>query len=240
MAGLFITFEGGEGGGKSTHVSRLVKRLERLGIAAIATREPGGTPTAETIRNVILSGAVAPLGPAAEALMFSAARIDHIDKKIRPALAQGKVVVCDRFADSTRAYQGALGNLDPRFMRELERVTVGDTRPNLTIILDVPAATGLARAAARRASGPVDRFEAENESFHAALRQCFLDIAAAEPERCVVIDATQPPDAVEAAIWSKVSERLAAVGLLGSAPAAERAAPKSTPKRGKRKEAERT
>jgi len=106
-------------------------------------------------------------------------------------------------------------------MRELERVTVGETRPDLTFILDVPAATGLARASARRASGPVDRFEAENESFHAALRQCFLDIAAAEPERCVVIDATQEPDAVETAIWSKVSERLASAGLLAKAKAAK-------------------
>ncbi|MDF2119711.1 dTMP kinase [Roseiarcaceae bacterium H3SJ34-1] len=236
MAGLFITFEGGEGGGKSTHVGRLVQTLERRGIAAIATREPGGTPTAEAIRDVILSGAVAPLGAAAEALMFSAARIDHLDKKIRPALAQGKVVVCDRFADSTRAYQGALGNLDPKFIRELERVTVGDTRPDLTIILDVPAATGLARASARRASAPVDRFEAENESFHAALRQCFLDIAAAEPERCVVIDATQPPDAVEASIWSKVSQRLAAAGLLDKTPVA----PKPVRKSSKRKEARRS
>jgi len=226
MAGLFITFEGGEGGGKSTQVARLVQALERRGIAAIATREPGGTPKAEEIRNVILSGAVAPLGPAAEALMFSAARIDHLDEKIRPALAQGKVVVCDRFADSTRAYQGALGNLDPKFILELERVTIGDTRPNLTFILDVPAATGLARAAARRASAPVDRFEAENESFHAALRQCFLDIAAAEPERCVVIDSTQPRDTVEAAIWSKVSERLAAAGLLDTAPAKRKPARK--------------
>lgn len=215
--GLFITFEGGEGGGKSTQVTRLVQNLERHGIPAIATREPGGSPKAEAIRKIILSGAVAPLGSAAEAVMFSAARIDHLDQKIRPALAEGKVVVCDRFADSTRAYQGALGNLDPGFMRELERVTVGDTRPDLTFILDLPAATGLARAAARRAAAPVDRFEAENESFHAALRQCFLDIAAAEPKRCTVIDATQEPDAVETAIWNKVSERLAAAGLLAKA-----------------------
>lgn len=216
--GLFITFEGGEGGGKSTQVKRLLEHLQALDLGAIGTREPGGSPKAEEIRQVILSGAAAPLGPAAEALLFSAARIDHLDQTIRPALARGDVVVCDRFIDSTRAYQGALGNLDRRFIDGLERITVGDTRPDLTIILDVPAKVGLARAAARRADAAVDRFEAENEAFHVALRQSFLDIAAAEPKRCYVIDSTRPREEVEAIIWDLVKPRLVKVRLLPADP----------------------
>ncbi|HEV2572235.1 MAG TPA: dTMP kinase [Beijerinckiaceae bacterium] len=216
--GLFITFEGGEGGGKSTHVKRLLAHLQALDLPAIATREPGGSPKAEEIRQVILSGAAAPLGPAAEALLFAAARIDHLDQTIRPALTRGDVVVCDRFADSTRAYQGALGNLDKRFMDGLERITIGDTGPDLTLILDLPATEGLARATARRGDAAVDRFEGENEAFHTALRQCFLDIAAAEPGRCVVIDATRTRDEVEAAIWDAVKPRLVKARLLPSEP----------------------
>lgn len=216
--GLFITFEGGEGGGKSTQVKRLLAHLQSLDLAAIATREPGGSPKAEEIRHVILSGAAAPLGPAAEAVLFSAARIDHLDHTIRPALTRGDIVVCDRFADSTRAYQGALGNLDPGFIEGLERITVGDTQPDLTVILDVPAQVGLARATARRANAAVDRFEGEDEAFHVALRQCFLDIAAGEPKRCVVIDATQAPDEVEAAIWEAVKLRLVKARLLPADP----------------------
>lgn len=206
--GRFISFEGGEGAGKSTQAARLAARLHAQGVESILTREPGGSPLAEQIRGAILSGAVAPLGPAAEAIMFSAARIDHLEQTIRPALASGKWVICDRFADSTRAYQGALGNLDPRFIRELERVTIGGTRPDLTIVIDVPAATGLARARAR--SAIVDRFEAEGQSFHEALRRAFLDIAAEEPKRCVVIEGAAEPDAVEEAIWNAVRDRLLA------------------------------
>jgi dTMP kinase len=204
--GRFITLEGGEGAGKSTQAARLAARLRARGVESVLTREPGGSPLAEKIRGVILSGAVAPLGPAAEAVMFSAARIDHLEQTIRPALASGKWVICDRFSDSTRAYQGALGNLDPRFMRELERVTVGPTRPDLTLVIDVPAETGLARARARSTS--IDRFEAEEQGFHEALRRVFLDIAADEPERCAVVDGAAPPDAVEEAIWTSVRERL--------------------------------
>lgn len=204
--GRFITFEGGEGAGKSTQAARLATRLRARAIDPVLTREPGGSPLAETIRKAILSGAVAPLGPAAEAIMFSAARIDHLERTIRPALARGQWVVCDRFADSTRAYQGALGNLDPRFMRELERVTVGADKPDLTLVIDVPAEMGLARARARAV--PADRFEAEGQSFHEALRRAFLDIAAGEPGRCAIIDGAQEPDAVEAAIWAAVQARL--------------------------------
>ena len=209
--GFFVTLEGGEGAGKSTQARMLAERLENIGYMTLTTREPGGSPTAEKLRDVLLSGAVAPLGPAAEAIVFSAARIDHLDKTIRPALARGYVVICDRFADSTRAYQGALGNLDPRLMHALESVTVGPTRPDLTLVLDLPAETGLTRASARRGKGAVDRFEAENLAFHQGLRQTFLEIAAAEPSRCVVIDARQPPDTVAASIWSAIEPRLAQI-----------------------------
>ncbi len=206
--GRFITLEGGEGAGKSTQAQRLAARLRDRGVEPVLTREPGGSPLAERIRSVILSGAVAPLGPAAEAVMFSAARIDHLEKTIRPALARGAWVICDRFSDSTRAYQGALGNLEPRFLRDLERVTVGATRPDLTLVIDVPAEAGLARARAR--SSIVDRFEAEGLAFHEALRKAFLDIAAGEPGRCEVIDGSGDADAVEAAVWAVVEQRLLA------------------------------
>ena len=145
--GSFITLEGGEGVGKSTQALRLVERLGRAGIEAIATREPGGSPGAEILRDLLLSGMIKDLGPKAEAILFAAARIDHIDRKIAPALALGTWVVSDRFADSTRAYQGALGGLDAGFHAALERVTLGEIRPDLTLILDLPAKIGLARAA---------------------------------------------------------------------------------------------
>jgi dTMP kinase len=204
--GRFITLEGGEGAGKSTQAQRLAARLRDRGFETVLTREPGGSPLAERIRGVILSGAVAPLGPAAEAVMFSAARIDHLEKTIRPALARGAWVICDRFSDSTRAYQGALGNLEPRFLRDLERVTIGATRPDLTLVVDVPAEAGLTRARAR--SSVVDRFEAEGLAFHEALRKAFLDIAAGEPERCAIIDGSTDADAVEGAVWAVVEQRL--------------------------------
>lgn len=205
----FVTLEGGEGVGKSTQARRLVERLDQSGIAAIATREPGGSPGAETLRDLLLSGKVKDLGAKAEAILFAAARIDHIDRKIAPALAAGTWVVSDRFADSTRAYQGALGGLDAGFLRALERVTLGDLRPDLTLILDLPPEIGLARAAQRRAPGAaLDRFEREGPAFHAALRKAYLDIAAAEPERCVVVDAAQSEDEVAQAIWDAISYRL--------------------------------
>lgn len=213
MQGWFITFEGGEGAGKSTQIERLRRRLEGMGHEVRTTREPGGSPKAEHIRAAILGGRAKHLGPVAEALMFYAARHDHLEQTIRPALEQGIHVLCDRFADSTRAYQGARGEVDAAILSCLERVVVGETAPDLTFILDLPAEIGLARAGARqRERGEAaDRFEAEAVSFHEALRDGFLAIAAAEPERCAVIDAAQPPDAVEAAIWTIVEDRAPAL-----------------------------
>jgi dTMP kinase len=217
--GRFITLEGGEGAGKSTQVQLLAKRLELMGVSVVVTREPGGSPGAEALRKVILSGAAAPFGPAGEALLFSAARIDHIDYTIAPALERGDWVVCDRFADSTRAYQGAAGKLDPALIASLERVTVGDVRPDLTLMLDLAPERGLARAAARRGEEEApDRFEREGIAFHRTLRQAFLAIARAEPGRCVVIDADRPSPEVAQAIWACVRERLASALNIGRAP----------------------
>ncbi len=208
--GRFVTFEGGEGAGKSTQVELLRARLSQRGIDVIATREPGGAPRAERIRNFLLAGKAKALGPAAEAILFSAARNDHLETTIRPALARGQWVLCDRFSDSTRAYQGALGDLDPVFLNRLEQVVVGPTRPDLTFILDLPPEVGLARAGARRQarSEATDRFEAEDISFHRALRTAFLIIAREEPARCVVIDASRDADTVAADIWAEVEARL--------------------------------
>ena len=210
MSGRFITFEGGEGAGKSTQIERLRRRLEADGLSVVVTREPGGSPKAEDIRQFLLQGKAKEHGTFAEALLFSAARLDHLRSTIRPALAKGTYVLSDRFADSTRAYQGALGQVDDRLIRLLERVVVEDTRPDLTLVLDVPADVGLARANRRRidAGSTIDRFEAENQAFHEDLRQAFLKIAAAEPDRCVVIDASADPDAVEQQIWACVEDRL--------------------------------
>ena len=206
--GRFVTLEGGEGAGKSAQARRLAAKLAALGLEVVATREPGGTPHAEELRELILSGALRAQGPAAEAIAFTAARIDHIDALIRPALQRGVWVVCDRFADSTRAYQGAAGRLEAAFIDRLERIAVGDDRPDLTLILDIAPEAGLARAAAR--SVAPDRFEREGVPFHAALRRAYLDIADAAPERCVVIDAAADEEAVAAEVWSAVSERLRA------------------------------
>lgn len=209
-SGAFITIEGGEGGGKSTQARALVARLKNAGVEAIVTREPGGSEDAELIREALLDGTFEKLGPKIEALLFAAARIDHIDEKIRPALEAGTWIVSDRFHDSTRAYQGALGEVSTRFLEELERVSLGSLRPHLTLILDLPARVGLARAAARREThAKPDRFEKQSVAFHDGLRQAFLAIAAREPERCVIVDATQSPEDVEQAIWDAVSHRLA-------------------------------
>ncbi len=208
MRGRFITLEGGEGAGKSTQAERLAARLRALAIGVVVTREPGGSAGADIMRHVLLSGAAKPFGPVAETLLFAAARDDHVRATIAPALARGNWVVCDRFIDSTRVYQGTLGEVDPKVIRGLERLTVPDTMPDLTLILDLPPETGLARAARRRDGAPADRFETEALEFHTRLRQAFRDIAAAEPQRCVLIDADRPEDKVAEEIWSNVNARL--------------------------------
>ncbi len=209
MRGKFITFEGGEGSGKSTHTARLAERLRAAGIDVLLTREPGGSPGAEIIRHVILSGLAKPLGTETEAILFAAARDDHVRTTILPALEAGRWVICDRFIDSTRVYQGVLGNVDPRLIRRLERITVGEeAKPDLTILLDVPATVGLARAQKRRGEGAADRFESESVEFHEKLRAAYRALAAAEPQRIVVIDGRAPRDVVAERIWTIAEERL--------------------------------
>jgi dTMP kinase len=208
MRGKFITFEGGEGTGKSTQAARLALRLESYGLAVQLTREPGGSPGAEIIRHVLLSGAAKPLGADVEAMLFAAARDDHVQCTILPALRSGKWVVCDRFADSTRVYQGILGQVDQKLINVLERVSVGELSPDLTVILDVPVEVGLERAKLRRGSAQADRFEGEGAEFHEKLREAYLAIAAREPDRCVVIDASGAKQDVANAIWQAVQSRL--------------------------------
>jgi dTMP kinase len=206
--GRFISFEGGEGAGKSTQIRLLAERLDAAGIRAIVTREPGGSPGAEIIRHVVLSGMGKLLGADAETLLFAAARDDHVHAVIEPALAQGVWVLCDRFSDSTRAYQGSLGDVPPALLNAMERVTIGGLKPDLTVILDVPVEIGMKRAAARRGQGIPDRFEAEGVAFHQQLREAFRLIVMREPHRCVLIDANTDADSVAAAIWAALTERL--------------------------------
>ena len=208
MRGRFITFEGGEGSGKSTHARILADRLNALGIEVVLTREPGGSAGAEIIRHILLSGIAKPLGAETEAILFAAARDDHVRATILPALVAGRWVICDRFINSTRVYQGALGKVDAKLIRGLERVTVGAAMPNLTFVLDVPANVGLARAKRRRGNSATDRFEAESVEFHETLRQAYAALADKEPKRCIVIDGRAPRDVVSDRIWEAVRERL--------------------------------
>jgi dTMP kinase len=194
--GFFVTFEGGEGAGKSTQIRLLAERVREQGYEVVTTREPGGSPGAEAVRHVLLSGAAEPFGPGLEALLFAAARADHVEQVIRPAINRGAVVLCDRFVDSSRVYQGVTGDLDPQFMAALERVTIAGVMPDLTIILDIDPEEGLRRASERRGEDVADRFEKETLETHRRRREAFLDIAAREPERCVVIDASAPAVAV--------------------------------------------
>lgn len=214
--GFFISFEGGEGAGKSTQIARLATRLRGRDFDVLVTREPGGSPGAEAIRHVLLSGAAEPFGPAMEALLFAAARSDHVEQVIRPAVEAGAIVLSDRFLNSSRVYQGVTGGLDPRFMAALERVAVNGMVPDLTLILDLDPAEGLARAAARRGSGAADRFERETLAIHQRRREAFLAIARAEPERCVVIDASASPAAVENAVARAALDALDRADVLPS------------------------
>jgi dTMP kinase len=207
--GRFITFEGGEGAGKSTQIQMLAKRLEGTGVKTQVTREPGGSPGAEIIRHLLLAGVGKAIGGAeAEALLFAAARDDHVRTLIQPALDNGVWVLCDRLTDSTRAYQGRLGAVRPALLNALQQVTIGNMKPDLTVILDVPVEIGLKRAAVRRGSGAPDRFESEAIDFHRNLREAYRQIAAEEPERCVLIDANAKPDKVADRVWQVVKERL--------------------------------
>jgi dTMP kinase len=207
VRGYFITFEGGEGAGKSTQITRLAEVLKARGFNVLVTREPGGSAGAEAVRHVLLSGAAERLGPEMEAILFASARNDHVEQVIRPAVESGKIVLCDRFMDSSRVYQGVTGGLDPQFMRQLEEVAINGMAPDLTIILDIDPALGLERAAKRR-SGPADRYEKETVALHRRRREGFLDIAKAEPERCKVVDASADPEAVAAAILTNVTALL--------------------------------
>lgn len=207
--GVFVSFEGGEGSGKSTQIKRLSDRLAGDGHAVVMTREPGGSAGAEILRHVILSGLGKMLGAEAETLLFAAARDDHVRSVIAPALAQGRWLLCDRFYDSTRAYQGQLGHVDRALLDSLQRVTIGPLKPDVTFILDVPVDVGMRRAAVRRGNATPDRFEAESVAFHQGLREAYRAIATAEPDRCVLIDADQDADSVAAAIWSALQSRVA-------------------------------
>ena len=208
VRGRFITFEGGEGSGKSTQIKILAERLNAAKLHTIVTREPGGSPGAEIIRHLVLSGMGKLLGTDAETLLFAAARDDHVHTVIKPALEQGVWVLCDRFADSTRAYQGRLGNVLPGVLNAMERVTIGDLKPDLTVILDIPVEIGMQRAAARRGGCAPDRFEAEDVAFHRQLRDAYRDIAASDPQRSVVIDANADVATVAAAVWTALRDRV--------------------------------
>jgi dTMP kinase len=205
--GRFISFEGGEGSGKSTQIKILAERLAGVKLHTLVTREPGGSPGAEIIRHLVLSGMGKLLGAEAETLLFAAARDDHARTVIEPALKQGTWVLSDRFSDSTRVYQGTLGHVPPGLLNAMQRVTIGDLKPDLTVILDVPVEIGLKRAAARRGNAAADRFESEDIGFHQQLRDAYRKIAKEEPERCVLIDATEEPTRVAANIWSALRDR---------------------------------
>lgn len=202
--GIFITFEGGEGAGKSTQIARLAAHMREKEHEVVLTREPGGSPGAEAVRHVILSGAAEPFGPSMEAILFAAARADHVDQVIRPAIERGAIVLCDRFIDSSRVYQGVTGGLEPSFMQALEKVAIGSTMPDLTVILDVDPEEGMSRAATRRGAATVDRFEKEALAVQRRRREAFLEIARAEPQRCIVIDGARKPEDIATDILQAV------------------------------------
>lgn len=207
MTGRFITLEGGEGAGKSTQTRRLAAALDARGVESIVTREPGGSPGAEDIRNLLVNGEPGRWDALTEMLLLFAARADHVSRTIRPALDAGKFVICDRFTDSTYAYQG-VGRGTPReTIRRIESVVLEDFKPDMTLILDLPVEEGLKRADAR--GGSETRFENFDTDFHERLRQAFLDIARRSPDRCVIIDAAAGEDDVAQAIWDAVSRRFA-------------------------------
>jgi dTMP kinase len=206
--GRFISLEGGEGAGKSTHIRHLAKSLEAAGMTVVTTREPGGSPGAEAIRALLVSGEPGRWDGVTELLLLYAARRDHLNRTILPALDRGDWVITDRFADSTMAYQGYGYGIARETIEQMHRIAIGDVRTDLTLILDIPIAEGLQRAGKRDGAGASNRYERMALDFHERLRKGFLDIAAREPERCVVIDARPEADAVARAVRAAVSERL--------------------------------
>lgn len=224
VRGRFITLEGGEGTGKSTQAEMLRTRLEAAGVKVIVTREPGGSPGAELIRGLLLSGAAEPFGPTVETALFFAARADHLKSTIEPALDAGTWVICDRFTDSTRAYQGQTSADVARFIEELDRVVVGETQPDATILLDLPAVDGLRRARTRSGEGGAedDRFEGRDIAYHERVRQTFLEIAANNPDRCLTVDAAGTAEEVADRVWRLIAERF---GLVSAQPETEATAP---------------
>ncbi|MGM4981105.1 dTMP kinase [Hyphomicrobiales bacterium] len=216
--GLFVSFEGGEGAGKSTQIRRLAERLRELGHDVLVTREPGGSPGAEAVRHVLLSGAAEMFGTRMEAILFAAARNDHVEEVIRPALARGTIVLCDRFMDSSRVYQGVTGNLEADYIEALQRVAVNGVIPDCTLILDIPAEIGLERARKRASAVTApDRFEKEEMQTHEKRREAFLDIAAREPDRCHVVDALRSEDEIAEDIAAIVDRRLGPATNISSA-----------------------
>ncbi|WEK06004.1 MAG: dTMP kinase [Candidatus Devosia phytovorans] len=216
-AARFITFEGGEGVGKSTQIKRLQQKLQESGIEVVRTREPGGTPKAEAIRSFILQGRSEKWGPGAEAVLFAAARYDHVTQLIAPNLRNGVWVLSDRFHDSTRAYQGLTGGVDDKLIEGLESMALDGNTPDLTIVLDMDPEDAFKRVAERAIEDGLqqtgDRFEKEELDWHKKLRDGFLAIAKANPERCTVLSAAQSEDALETAIWQTVSQRFPELGV---------------------------
>jgi dTMP kinase len=215
-SGLFVTFEGGEGAGKSTQIRRLADLLRRRGYDVLVTREPGGSPGAEAVRHVLLSGAAEEFGVRMEAILFAAARNDHVEEVIRPALESGAIVLCDRFIDSSRVYQGVTGNLEVELIEALQRVAIDGVVPDCTIILDLPAEVGLQRARRRGADAAPDRFEREEVETHEKRREAYLEIAAADPQRCHVVGADMPEDAVAEDIAAIVEPLARELGFVQS------------------------
>lgn len=211
MTAFFITFEGGEGGGKSTQVALLTEAFTRAGMGVIKTREPGGSAGAEAIRNLLVNGSTDKWDPVAETLLFYAARVDHVTRLVKPALEAGQHVICDRFTDSTVVYQGIGKKLGEGYVQSVQRLTLGSFMPDLTVMLDMDPVVGLKRADARPSSktgGGENRFESMDVDFHHAVRAGFLRIAQGEPERCVVVNAAQTIEAVQAEILAAVNLRL--------------------------------
>lgn len=215
VPGLFISFEGGEGSGKTTQIRRLESWFRQRGREVVVTREPGGSPGAEEIRNLLLTGDPGRWDAVTEALLMFASRRDHVERTIRPALTEGKVVLCDRFADSSVAYQGFGHGLGAEFIRNLWQIAIDGFKPDLTLIFDLPVEVGLERAGARftNVSAAEDRFERMGTEFHQRLRNGFIEIARKNPERCEIVDANGDIDLVCERMISVVSTRLSGRGI---------------------------